>query len=297
MQRSLVTGIGLMFLAALLFSIMGALAKFAMGRLPPMQAVFFRAGVMLVFLVPWMAIKKVSFFGKNKRWLLIRSVSGFVSISLAFYATAHLTLANAAILNHTAPIFVALLAALWLGETLGKGMFGYILLAFIGAGFIIKPSVQFETVAGIAGLASGLTAAIAYVSVKYLHRSESTLTVVFGFAILAVIGSALFSPSFIWPRPLEWAALLGLGVIGTAAQLLMTCAYRYADASVIAPFGFTGVMFSALWGALFWHEVPDRWSGLGAGLVVLAGIAIVRKQRDKAAFNIDAEMGELAEQQ
>ncbi|EKD41451.1 MAG: Transporter [uncultured bacterium] len=272
-------GILLMILASILFSIMGAMAKLVMHRLPFMEAVFFRALITFIFLAPYLHIKKIPFFGTHKWLLFVRSFSGFVALSLAFYVTTQIPLADAALLNHTSTIFVALFSVFFLGENLTPLLGGYILLAFGGAAMIIKPGFEWNWQAGMLGLASGLFAAFAYIAIKKLHHRESFLTMVFDFSLVSAIGSLIWLLStggFVPLMKSEWFYVGILGVSGTFAQMLMTYAYKYAPASIVSPYQFSTVLFSALWGVLFWGEMPDVYSLMGAALIIACGVGILR---------------------
>jgi len=273
-------GILSMIGASLGFSIMGALVKSISNRLPSSESVFFRAAVSFVILVPWMMHQKIPFLGKNWKMLLLRSAAGFTALCLSFYTASTIKLADASILNHTSIIFVALLSPLFLGERMTSKMMCLIASGLTGAIMIVKPSFEMINIPGLAGLASGFFAAIAYISIKKLHRSDSSFTIVFIFMLFSTLTSCLlFGDEFLMPERWEWLALIGTGVIGAFAQLLLTHAYKLADASIVSPYMFSTVMFSALWGALFWNELPDIWSFLGAMILIGTGISIIRTSK------------------
>lgn len=274
-------GVLLMLVASLLFSIMGALAKKVMQELPFMEAVFFRALVTLVLLLPYMMVKKIPLFGPNKFLLLVRSFSGFTALSLAFYVTKIIPLYDAAILNHTSTIFVALLSVFFLGEKLSGLLVLYIGLAFLGALLIIKPGFQWLSQAAFLGLLSGFFAAIAYIAIKKLHHRESSLTMVLDFSFVSALGSLIWLTfeGAVWPSTQQIFDLILLGLCGTFAQMLMTHAYKFAPASQVSPYQFSTVLFSTLWGILFWSEIPDAYSVLGAILIIACGVGLLRINR------------------
>ncbi|OGP08611.1 MAG: hypothetical protein A2048_08970 [Deltaproteobacteria bacterium GWA2_45_12] len=270
-------GILLMIIAALFFSVMGALTKHATARLPFMEAVFFRAFVSLVLITPWMLTKKIPFIGKNNKVLLVRSFSGFTALALNFYVLTKITLADTSLLSNTSVPFVALLSIFLLGEAKSTPLFIYIFCGLIGATLIIKPSFHVANVPGLLGLTSGLFAAIAYIGIKKLHQTESFFTIVFYFSFFSsLLAFIMMIPNFIWPTSLEWVSVIGIGLCGTVAQLCMTYSYKFIDASVVSPYSYFGVIFSALWGLLFWKEIPDLLSILGALLIISCGIGIMK---------------------
>lgn len=291
-------GILFMITSSLFFAVMGALVKYATGRIPFLEAVFFRSAVMLVLLIPWMIHKKISFRAKNYPVLLLRCASGFTALCLSFYVVTKLALADASILNRTAIPFVAILSLIFLREKVTAPLIIYTLCSLVGAGLIIKPDFAVVNVAGFLGLLAGFLAAVAYVSIKELHESESPLTIVFYFALFGtIVALALSLGNFVIPQGTEALALVGIGLAGTIAQSLMTYAYRDDNASIVSPFSFSTVLFSGLWGFLFWQEIPDWWSVMGALLIIACGIGIMKlkKSRGETAIEVTADWAEQEE--
>ncbi len=269
-----------MIAASLGFSIMGSMVKWVAPRIPFMEAVFFRAIISVVCIAPLMVRNKHSFIGNKPFLLVIRGLSGFIALSLNFYATYKITLADASILNQTSTLFVAFFSLFLLKEKVPMQLIIYIVCSLVGATLIVKPAANLANIPGLMGLASGFFASIAYISIRKLHETDSFFTMVFHFSFISAVGSFLFMiKDFVSPTPLEWFALIILGLAGTAAQLLMTAAYKYAEASIVSPYLFFTVIFSALWGGFFWKELPDHWSLLGAVLIIACGVAIMRLQK------------------
>lgn len=286
----------MMIVASFFFSIMGALVKYSLENVAFMEAVFFRATVTLILVVPWMLYKKIRFIGKNLFILFIRSASGFTALCLSFYILDHMILADASILNRTSVPFVAVLSIFFLKERVNMPLFSYTICAFIGAALIIKPSFNFLNIPGLLGLAAGFLAAIAYISLKHLHKTESFFTIVFSFAFFSSVTSFLLSYSnFVWPENIDLLALIGVGLCGTIAQLTMTYSYKYMEASVVSPYSFSTIIFSALWGFLFWSEIPDQWSLFGGTLIIVCGIGIMKLKKSKGETFIEYEE-DLADQ-
>ena len=272
-------GILIMILSTLAFSFMGASVKLATQTLPSSEVVFFRAFLMVLFILPTMIQKKISFWRTNKFLLFLRSLAGFTALSLSFYVTSKIRLGDASILNHTSVIFVAILSVLFLEEVVSKGLITCIIVAFLGAGLIVKPGFDVVNIPGLLGLLGGFCSSISYVSIKRLHDTDSYLTIVFNFgfwsSLLAII---LFANQFRFPVGIEIPTLLAVGAFSTIGQVFMTYAFKLGDASDVSPCQFVGVIFSMFWGALFWSELPDFVSLLGTILVIGGGIGIIRLQ-------------------
>lgn len=265
-----------MLVSTLFFSFMGALGKKTATRIPFMEIAFFRALISTLILVPRLSWRKTSFRGVNRPGLALRGIAGFIAMALSFYVVSRIELATASVLNQSAPVFVAVLSLLFLKETSSARLILHIGFAFLGVILIVKPGAALFNPAALAGLASGLFAAIAYVTVKKLHATDENDTIVFYFSWISAILSLVFVRHFVVPTADEFVSLILLGAFGTIAQLTMTASYKYAPAMVVSPFSFATALFAALWGFLFWNEVPDAWSLAGGALVIACGVGIIR---------------------
>jgi len=268
-----------MAVSALLFAGMGALIKYVSVSLPNEMVVFFRSAVGLVVLLPW--LWRAGLSGIRTTVLpghLARSAAGLGAMYCFFYAIARIPLAEATLLNYSTPLFVPFIAALWLGEKVPRGLWQILLMGLIGVLFILKPGLALFSPAALVGLASGLLAAFAMTGIRRLSKTEPVTRIVFYFTIFSTGVSAI---PLIWrwqsPEPEYWSALLAIGVLATAAQLFLTRAYRCAPAAQVGPFTYLTIVFATAAGWLFWQEVPDGLSFLGALLVVAAGVFTIRR--------------------
>ncbi|MBI4115360.1 MAG: DMT family transporter [Candidatus Omnitrophica bacterium] len=278
--------------ASLAFSIMVFGVKTAATTLPPLEIVFFRSflGTLMIGLL--MIQKRVSFLGKpeERKFLLLRGISGFLALTLHFYTIAHLPLGTAVMLNYTAIIFVAILATLFIGERPGVFLISMILISFAGVYLLVKPETQLAPEQGISvfmGLLSAIFAAIAVLSIRLVKQRESPLTVIFYFTFIATLGSLLCLPfGFKWPSLKEWVALLVIVVGSFYGQIWMTIAYRRAPASLVAPFAYITPLASFLYGLLFWKETLTLSNLWGVLLITLGGISIsiYESRRIKPSF-------------
>jgi drug/metabolite transporter (DMT)-like permease len=269
-----------MLVAALFFAIMGTLVKIGGETFSSPELVFYRSFFGLIFIVA-LARKynlqlKTPVLGKQ----LTRSILGFVSLIMFFYAISQLPLATAITLNYTSPLFMAMFAPFMLRERPRAILLVAIILGLIGVALLLKPSLQIdELIAGILGLLSGLTAGIVYVHVTLLARAgEPDWRTVFYFTLVCTIGAGLWMLLHHFSA-VSWKdipLLLGLGASATIAQLAMTRAYRTGNHLVVGSLAYTTVLLASLFGILLWNETlsADRW--LAVGLIVLGGIISVR---------------------
>jgi drug/metabolite transporter (DMT)-like permease len=268
----------LMLASGLLFSTMGALVKHLSAHLPNEMVVFFRSAMGLLALLPWVLHHGVSQLKTKKlRGHLGRGLAGVAAMYCYFYAIAHLPLAEATLLNYSTPLFVPFIAAAWLGEKISRKLWTAIATGFVGILLILKPGLDLFTPVSLIGLASGMFAALAMVSIRRLTHTEPTLRIVFYFSAVCTAVSAV---PLIWrwqtPDPGLWAILIGMGALASLAQLLLTRAYSHAPAAQVGPFTYSTVVFAAAIGWIFWGEIPDLLSFGGTALVCLAGIMTIR---------------------
>lgn len=265
--------------SALMFSAMAALIKSVSLQLPTEMVVFFRSALGLAVLMPWLWHR--GFHRLRTRRLggqFIRALAGLAAMYCYFYALAHLTLAEATLLNYSTPLFVPFIAALWLKERIPAKLGWILAIGFAGVLFILKPGAGLFTPVALIGLASGVFAAVAMVGIRRLTHTDPAASIVFYFSAISTLGSAV---PLIWawrtPDPGLWGFLLLMGLVASLGQLMLTRAYACAPAAHVGPFSYATVVFAAFIGWAHWGEVPDAYTFLGAGLVALGGILAIRR--------------------
>lgn len=273
-----------MLVAAALFALMGVLVKHLSAQFSSAELVFYRSVFGLAAIWITIAVAQRRLFSPlatpHARAHVWRGLSGFTALVLFFYAIARLPLATAVTLNYTAPLFLAGLSAWWLKERHGRGLVGAVLLGFVGIVLLLRPQVEGQAwMPALAGLVSGMLAAVAYVNVKSLGRlGEPEWRVVFYFTLLSTLGGAVWMAvaGFHRPQAADWPWLIGIGVTATLAQLALTRAYHRGRTLTVGALAYTTVGFSAIYGALLFGErLPVlAWSGMA--VVAMAGIFAVR---------------------
>ena len=210
-------------------------------------------------------------------WTLVwRSVFGTIGIFGNFYALSHIPLGDACMLNKLSPFAAVVASWLLLGErvTVRQGI--AVVVAFVGAMFVVKPGFALagETVAALAGFASGISAGLAYTCVRRLGilKVEPSFIVLFfsGFSTLVTVPFLLFDY-----HPMTWAQvaiLLGAGISATVGQFGITAAYRLAQPRELAVYDYTNVVFAALLGFAVFGQVPDIFSWIGIAIIVAMGV-------------------------
>lgn len=282
-KQSLVAGAGFILASELLLVSMGAVIKTLSQDLPNEPIVFFRNLFGLAVLVPFLVRGGLPRLRTDVIHLhAVRAFAGLAAMYCFFYAIGHIKLADAMLLKFTVPIFIPVVAYLWLAERFHRRAAFALLLGFAGVVLILKPAGDMNWVLLIA-LAGSFFAAVAKTAVRRLSHTEPASRVVFYFALFAACLSAV-PLAWAWQSPTagQWLLLLSLGPLATLGQLFMTRGYSAAPASEVGLFSFSAVLFGAGYGWLFWGELWDWLSLAGAFLVGTAGAIMLRGERDRA---------------
>lgn len=283
-NRNLMMAIGCLTLSALLFSVMGICIRYASHTVDNYTIVFFRNVVGLILFLPFIFKQGTRFVKTEKLWMHTwRSIVGLAAMYGFFYAIAHLKLSNAMVFTYSSPIFIPLIAWLFLKEKITTAMLCAAGLGFIGVFCVAKPDQGLLNWISIVGISSSLLASMAFVTVRALTQTEPPERIVFYFCFIGSLLSVI--PMFwVW-RPYhlqELLFLIGAGVLANVSQIFMSHAYRLAPAGQIAPVNYIAIIFAGLWGFLLWNEVPDLYSVIGFG-IILSAILLCSPltQRDK----------------
>jgi len=277
----------LMILSCFVLSLMGGLIRsVADSGLPVFEIVFLRNVAGLIFILPWFMKNGFSSLKTNRPWLYgFRSIVGFLSMFTWFYAVSVLPLADAVALNFTSPIFGTILAIFVLREIVGirRGM--AMVVGFLGAMIILRPGLEEMSLGAYAAIFSAITMACAATCVKLLSKTESTTAIV-AWTQIMILPMSCIPALFVWQMPTmdQVLIILGIGFLGTIGHLCFTKAFSLVDASIVMPFDFFRLIFSAIVGFLFFMQEPDIYTYIGAAVIFSSSIYIaIRESRVSAA--------------
>ena len=271
--------------AAFFFSLMSLFVKLVGQRLPSQIIVLVRSIITLIY--SYVAVKWAgeALWGENKFLLTLRGLLGFGGLSCFYFALTVLPLADATVIFYTNPVLTAVLAALFLSESMGLAEILGALVSLVGVAFIAQPSFLFGAGGGLnllyvgIALLGALFAAGAYTIVRKLRESEHPLVIVFYFPLISTVGAiptaAAADP--VWPTAWEWILLIvGVGLTAQIAQVLLTNGLHRERAGRAMAMTYLQIVFAAAWGMLFFSEVPDLMSIGGALLVIFGTILTAR---------------------
>ncbi len=281
MHPNLLKGAALIMLSEVFFVFMGTQVRAVSEGLNNEMIVFFRNLFGLQIIIPLLFQHGLSALKTNRPMLhIIRGISGISAMYCFFYAIANIPLANAMILKMTAPLFIPIVAWLWLKESLDKMIIPVIITGFVGVSLIIKPDFNEINTVALVGLAGGLLVALAKTAVRHLTSTEKPITIVFYFALSGLVISSL--PAFFnWQTPdfKQLMQLLLLGLSASVAQIIMTRGYAIAPASQISHYSYSSILYASIIGWFLWDEWMDIWAWSGAVLIIISGVMLIRIKR------------------
>lgn len=264
-------GILLIILAALFFSLMATTVK-SVNEFPLIQKVFFRNFVGVIILMVYVVRDPSILKVENKPLMFGRCVLGLTGVFLYYWSISLLNLSEAVVINKLSPFFVILLGGLILKEKIRPSQFVAVALALTGIVILVNPSLDMDIMPALIGLLGAISAAGAYTIIRELRHTAQPMTIVFYFCLSSTIVTSPFLISnFVMPTPLQFLQLILIGVFALIAQLLMTNAYRYAPASQLSIYTYMNIIFSTIWGVVFWKESLTTTFIIGAGLIIFAG--------------------------
>ncbi len=272
----------LMVLATLLFATMGVCVKLASAYYSAGEIVMYRGLVGTLILFTLTRAKGLSLKTPVPAMHFWRSLSGVIALSLWFFAISQLPLATAMTLNYMSSVWMALFliggAVLMGAAKVDPRLVVTVLIGFLGVGLVLQPAMADQQMwHAMAGLASGMLSAMAYLQVTSLGRvGEPEYRIVFYFSMGGAVAGALTAlvAQGGW-HPHTWtgaALLLAVGLLATGAQLMMTRAYGTGKPLVNASLQYLGIVFSALYGVLLFGDRLGLASWLGILLIVVAGL-------------------------
>ena len=285
-------GIALKVVSTLVFTLMLVCVKSLADRMPPGEIVFARsffAIVPIVAMLLWQGVLRES-LKTTRPWIhASRGAVGLLAMTLSFTALGFLPLPEAMTIGYASPLVIVALAALILRERVRLFRWSAVGVGFTGIVIILWPrftlfsgSVAQDAalIGAMLALGSAVLSAFAAIFIRKMTQTEPTGTIVLYFAVSSSVLSLVSLPfGWVVPTPGEAGLLLLTGLLGGIGQILMTSAYRNADAGTIAPFEYVSMLWGVSLGYLVFSEVPNSSVVVGGAIVVAAGIFIIYRER------------------
>ena len=293
-QSAIMRGVALMCLSTVAFALMHALVRYLSSELPTFQIAFFRNLFGLIVLIPLIVQSNFELFRSRQIGLhAIRGVINFGAMLMFFAALSLTPLAKVTALSFTAPIFMAVLSVMFLGERFRVHRWVAILFGFIGMVIILRPGLVAIDTGALLVLGSAALWAVAMVLIKILSRADSSVSIVAWMGIflcLFSIGPALWVWQPVTGTQLFWLLLVGL--FGSIAQIALSQSLKETDPTALMPFDFLKLVWTTLLGVWFFAEIPDVYTWIGAAVIFTSGLYIARRERLAARQSIQREQSE-----
>lgn len=276
-DENLKLGIFLIMLAWLNYSLMATISRFVSATVPVILINFFQNFIGCLAMIPVSFINGVpSVQVTRKSVVIIRAASGLLAFFCLFSAVKYTSLVDAVLLNNAGPLIVPFICFFWLKIPINHKLWPGIVVGFIGIIFILKPGQEILNIGALFGVGAAVSIAVAMTASRILSVIERHENVLFVYFMLA---SIVLSPiAFLFWQPLsgtEKLELLAIGLFFTFGQLCFIRAFRYGKPTQIAPFSYSGVLFSLIIQYVLWDQLPDLWAWIGIALVCAGGIWVV----------------------
>ena len=292
----LVKAVLLKALSALLFALLSACVRYLGEQAVPLgEIVLFRAAfaIVPVLLIDAWRRELADVMRTNRPFgHLGRGTISMCGMFLNFAALARLPLVDATAISFAAPLITVAFAAWFLGERVRIYRWSAVAVGFAGIIVMLWPYLNFAqyaaggsattaaTIGVICGLLAAFTNAGSVIQTRRLTDTETTSSIVFYFSLYcALAGLATLPFGWIWPNGMQLAVLIGAGVIGGLAHIVLTTSYRYAPASLVAPLDYTTMIWAFVFGYFLFEELPTIYVFVGGAIVAASGIFVVWRER------------------
>lgn len=281
--------ISLKVLAIFLFMVMAAMVKAATQDVPAGQAVFFRSFFAIPIIALWIWQRgelREGLIPKNLMGHVWRGLFGTTAMALTFTGLGLLPLPEVTAIGYATPIFTVILAAIFLGERIRLVRISAVALGLVGVMVVMWPRLTVTdlsntaTLGAVLVLVASILRAMVQIHVRQLVQTEHTAAIVFWFSVTASVLSLLTIPfGWVWPSLMAAGLLIGAGLVGGIAQILVTSSYRFGAASMLAPFDYSSMIFAVLIGWVIFSELPTLVMLIGSALVIAGGALILWRER------------------
>ena len=267
--------------AVFCFASMDATAKYLMKEIGPAQTIWARYTVQAV-IVTVLILPKINVYGRTNypKLQFLRSVALMMATTLFFFAFSRLGLAEASAIFNISPVLITLGAFLFLREQIGPRRLIGIIVSLLGALIIIRPGTGVFSIYALLPLGAAIFYSTYSLATRFVGTDESPWTSLFYSAIFGAICYSIYI-AFYWNPMSNNAILLTIiiGLFGTAGHIWLIRALTLGEASLVAPFIYTNLLFTTTWGFVLFGNLPDFWTIVGALIIVAAGIYVWARDR------------------
>lgn len=245
---------------------------------PPYELVFFRSIISLIICISIIRVKKIPFFGNNKKWLVIRGFAGVTALLMFFFTLKNMPIEIGTTVQYLSPIFTILFAIKLQKEKVEPIQWMFFVISLLGVawlGFFKDGNTPFDPIWLILGLVSAIISGIAYNAIMKCRATDEPITVVMYFPLIAtplMLGACLIF-GFVIPMGVEWLLLLAIGLLTQAAQVSMTRAFHSDTAAKVTPIKYVGAIYAVAAGFFIFNEEIGWYSSIGI-VLILTGVVL-----------------------
>ncbi len=280
-NKLLFMGISYMLVAVFLMVCLDVVAKILLKNYHVMQVTFLRSGISLLIIggAGYLARGKDSFKTQYWKWHILRTVLMAISSITIFVALSLIPLVNCMVIVFISPIIVTALSGPFLGEVVGIWRWSAVLIGFVGILLILQPTAGFIDPGTIYAFIAVVTYALFSLTSRKLANKETTYNLSFYMFIgPTLVGGVGSSMSWVTPTPEAWILFIVCGVLGGLGFIFFNLAYQKAEASLLASFEYTGLIWASIAGYYLFAETIDANIWLGASIIIIGGLIIVFRE-------------------
>ena len=283
-NKLMLTGISYMLFAVFLMVCLDVAVKILLDNYSVTQIIFLRGGISLLIIggAGYIAEGKSSFKTRYWRWHILRTTLMTISTTTFFLALSLIPLVNCMVIVFVAPIVMTALSGPFLGEVVGKWRWSAVAIGFIGILLILQPSGGFVDLGTIYAFIAAITYALLSLTSRKLANKETTYNLSFymfiGPTLVGGVGSSI---SWVTPTAEAWILFIACGVLGGAGFIFFNLAYQKAEASLLASFEYTGLIWASIAGYYLFAETIDANIWLGASIIIVGGLIIILRESDR----------------
>ena len=299
-------GIVLKLISAVLFAVMSALIRYLGVRYPIGEVVFYRSAfaiVPIILIYAWRGELAATVRTERPLGQLNRGALSVVGMFCNFGALARLPLVESNAISFTSPLFSVAFAALFLKERVRIYRWSAVIVGFIGVLVVLAPhlsgdelTIAMASATSVGGviyaIAGSITTAGTMIQTRLLTQSETSSSIVFYFSLICALAGLVTWPfGWIAPSGFEFLVLAAIGFLGGMGHILLTESYRYAAASVVAPFDYTSMIWALILGYAMFGETPTVMIVVGSAIIAAAGLFVIWRERQLALMRKQAADG------
>ena len=280
-NKLILTGISYMLFSVFLMVCLDVVVKILLKNYPVLQVTFLRGGIsiFIIGVAGYLAKGKSSFKTRYWRWHILRTILMTISTTTFFVALNLIPLVNCMVIVFISPIVMTALSGPFLGEVVGKWRWSAVAIGFIGILLILQPSGGFVDLGTIYAFIAAITYALLSLTSRKLANKETTYNLSFymfiGPTLVSGAGSSL---NWVVPTTEAWMLFILCGVLGGVGFIFFNLAYQKAEASLLASFEYTGLIWASIAGYYLFAETIDANIWLGASIIIIGGLIIILRE-------------------